>query len=1567
MYALGVLIAVNALLFPALSARAQEPSLVWTTDAKTESIVQFAFSDDGRTLLLLAEDILRYDAADGSVLDVPRTAPADVMHLSLDGNWTARLVENGEFGADQRHRFILSDSGSSTPEIDAPDLLLGALPETASSRSGHAHLVVADASVSDEQTSTAYLFVSGKSGAVTAQVPKGAKPLVITQAGTALVLAPDALIALGINGTIDWRVPTPGADEGFGSVFAEAWSLSQDEARLAVAITDPASYERIVRVYDLNEMAIAADFARPDLSTTLLTTIAFTDAGLRVAGYDYAEDTVRPVSVFDLAEDSAPQLVWTDKGNARYTRPVLSPDGAQMAIATSRDDVSLYRFGRGNDDVASSEEVQPPQLVAGLGGLNILSDIAISPDNRFVATADSQGQLWLWDISSGRAIRQFGSYDAALLAFSADASRLSISASSEILEFDIRTGDVLNRFSASAYPQLMFAPLGEGRGYLSCRIRGCYYQPPSPEELFVDLGIADRLSAAAFCGDALLLAGPQDDASIALEMASWDTGDPTSARTLARHELTGAKVTVLACTASEGVFVGTDDGRVIRFGRDLLPRQEVSLGGAPIEALSILPGEAVIAVQRGADGGWPQNPARIVALTNKTLVPLFETAVPLSRGGSGQHLDHLSISQDLTRAVTVTQNVSVAEHKASAKNNMAVWDFAALRARMGAAKDFARTEAEELLIGNGIAAGGRKPAGVTFSPGGDMLAVNFGAQSALWSLDTGQVVQQPKHGISDGVKFGTDGFVVVDDTGRLMINRNDGSTRILQMPDSSETESGFLMAGSTMVVAGDTIALAASDATIIWRDALQSDGATLPYLLQAPDTYWQQWRTFSPDGRWLLIQTYDTLQMQAVEVPDQPPIWTVREPQDGSWRFDSIGKAAFSADGAHVIVPLDGYSSDDALLALNPADGQIEARIRRGGFGANVLTVRVTAFGNGPELRGILSETGDGYATLQRGTDDTDPRRIDLQGLQPVAATMSADGRWLVVMGVDERTLLWDRITGRARNLDARLVAGIAPNHVVAFSPDGVLVAVLESTGAVSVFSTADGRRIAQLLGFEDGGWAVTGPEGRYDASDPGRVGRLSWILEDDPMYPVPVEAFIQEYYEPRLLARRIAGEAFPPLSSPQERIRVTPSIETIDILAPQTAPDGTGEVSVALHIRQQERLGIQSGLGTIKLFRDGQLVGLTENAELGADGMALATFDRIALPPNAENVTFSAYAFNQDGIKGETVDRLYTPLFKPQETAPRRAFVIAVGVNAYDNPSWNLGYAASDAEATAEVLGARLEQSGRFGEVVTVALTSHLEGAGKRLASRDVLEAVLREVGGEDAIASLPPEMRSALPEIPRARPQDFVYIALAGHGLATPDGRFLFFTQEFGAGLTTRVLPEQFDHGALDSDTLSDLLRKIDAAEMVLVIDACNSAASVEGAGFKPGPMGSRGLGQLAYDKSMRVLAASQAEAVALESDRLRHGALTYALLREGLEANVADRAPQDGEITLGEMLSFARDRVPDLYASLQDGRFEPLARGAFSLTEDESEARIDVQQPALFDFRRSGGEDVSLRAGN
>jgi hypothetical protein len=238
-------------------------------------------------------------------------------------------------------------------------------------------------------------------------------------------------------------------------------------------------------------------------------------------------------------------------------------------------------------------------------------------------------------------------------------------------------------------------------------------------------------------------------------------------------------------------------------------------------------------------------------------------------------------------------------------------------------------------------------------------------------------------------------------------------------------------------------------------------------------------------------------------------------------------------------------------------------------------------------------------------------------------------------------------------------------------------------------------------------------------------------------------------------------------------------------------------------------------------------------------------------------------------------------------------------------------------------------------------------------------------------------------------ARPDDLVVVSFSGHGYTDDRNEFYLIPSEVGPRLRRGQRP---DPGVLrncvSGEELGMWLRRVDAGEMALVVDACFSAATVEQSWFKPGPFGSRGLGQLAYDKRMRVLAASQADDVALESGALRHGLLTYALVVEGLEGTKADFRPKDERVGLGEWLAFGADRVPDLHRRLRERRRpdDPAPGGgsevarALIVERPKGEAPRAVpatvelvkqstlasdrafQTPALFDYAR-GRQDPAI----
>jgi len=612
------------------------------------------------------------------------------------------------------------------------------------------------------------------------------------------------------------------------------------------------------------------------------------------------------------------------------------------------------------------------------------------------------------------------------------------------------------------------------------------------------------------------------------------------------------------------------------------------------------------------------------------------------------------------------------------------------------------------------------------------------------------------------------------------------------------------------------------------------------------------------------------------------------------------------------------------------------------------------------------------------------------------AVEWSPDGRLIATASADGTARLWDARTGaEARRLEGHL----APVRDVHFSPDGELVLTRSLDNAVRLYETATGRVVAHMVTFENGDWVVTDTAGRFDTNNLEDLRGLHWVSPDDPLRTLPLEIFMRDYYEPRLLARLLAGERFEPVRSLAELNRAQPSVRVADI-----KPHGDGElVDVTVEVakgsaapgRAPRPAARAAGVYDLRLFRDGQLVGHapSEGGAVRLDprtGRAAVTFKDIRLPRAGagRELTFSAYAFNEDRVKSAT-DRRAFPLAASTRPAKGRAYLVSVGVNAYDNERWDLRFAANDARRLQEVVAGRLAATGEYEEVVRVPLISdYASEAGRKTSPRVVSEraatkanfkAVLDLLAGREvdaaALRSLPNAAR-----LREATPEDLVLISFSSHGYADARGNFYLLTSDTGARGRVRDALAR----AVSSDELSAWLRDVDAGELVLVVDACHSAASVQGEGFKPGPMGSRGLGQLSYDKGMRILTSTQADDVALESRLIEQGLLTYALTRDGIETNRADFRPADRRITVAEWLAYGVERVPALHAEVarqlsetrggnapalggdtqtkvvrfgaaraRPPRRRPAAGDAKGLTIVVDASRI--QQPALFDFAR------------
>jgi uncharacterized caspase-like protein len=312
------------------------------------------------------------------------------------------------------------------------------------------------------------------------------------------------------------------------------------------------------------------------------------------------------------------------------------------------------------------------------------------------------------------------------------------------------------------------------------------------------------------------------------------------------------------------------------------------------------------------------------------------------------------------------------------------------------------------------------------------------------------------------------------------------------------------------------------------------------------------------------------------------------------------------------------------------------------------------------------------------------------------------------------------------------------------------------------------------------------------------------------------------------------------------------------------------------------------------------------------------------------------------------------------------------VGVNASENPNWNLQYAANDAIKIRDALSDKLKLlkqadglSERY-EVVALPLVSDYNGNGtlkNNDATKRKIQTVFDLLAGRTVNSELMSTLRASVPQVnqlKKAEPDDLVLISFSSHGYTDRDGNFFILPYDIGS--SSKVTSDLLMH-AISSDELSLWLRDVDAGDMVMIIDACHAAAAA-GRDFKPGPMASRGLGQLAYYKRMSILTATQANDFALESESLGQGLLSYALVEDGIRGGRADFKPTpDGTITMKEWLEYGEFEVPVLYDKIKGRQLKAIGEGARAVIVSGEEKETYQQQPSLFDFARQRDFVISI----
>jgi WD40 repeat protein len=443
-------------------------------------------------------------------------------------------------------------------------------------------------------------------------------------------------------------------------------------------------------------------------------------------------------------------------------------------------------------------------------------------------------------------------------------------------------------------------------------------------------------------------------------------------------------------------------------------------------------------------------------------------------------------------------------------------------------------------------------------------------------------------------------------------------------------------------------------------------------------------------------------------------------------------------------------------------------------------------------------------------------------------------------------------------------------------SPD-LLAAPLDNGLFTGVWRRTD-KELNYLakLALLDGGrqWILVDQSGRFDSSS-GMEDKVFFALDGG--QTLPLGAAFAKLHTPRLWESLTAGIEIPPpplteadlAYPPLVKLRRSDSLngrieeETIDLTVEASSPRGP--------------------LAEIRLYHNGKLIGEgTRGLTVEDDSENSATFREkhytLALEPGSN--TLRAVAVNEVGIESEPAE---LTLVRTGETSgAMRLFVLAVGINEYANPKYNLNYAHDDAKGVLASL--RDRSSSLFGTIV-------VEEVFDRDATREAILAAFKRISAA-------------------AGPRDSFLFYYAGHGVMAEGGDRQFYlaptnvTQLYGddAGLAAK---------GISSAELLELSKQLPAQKQLFILDACQAAGALQTVGGFRGAAEERAIAQLARSTGTHWLTAAGSEQFAAEFKTLGHGVFTYALL----DALSGSADAGDGRVTVNDLKGYLESRVPDL----------------------------------------------------
>jgi WD40 repeat protein len=534
-----------------------------------------------------------------------------------------------------------------------------------------------------------------------------------------------------------------------------------------------------------------------------------------------------------------------------------------------------------------------------------------------------------------------------------------------------------------------------------------------------------------------------------------------------------------------------------------------------------------------------------------------------------------------------------------------------------------------------------------------------------------------------------------------------------------------------------------------------------------------------------------------------------------------------------------------------------------------------------------------------------------------------------------------------AQALDARTTRSV-PLATCAIVTNGYVL-VGSSNGLVHFLDPDSGSEKARLISWEEDGWAVLKDNTQF-AAPPESWPRLVFSPEGAPLSSLDQglgfrrwfhASALQELLVPALGKHiaRTSDEKLLSLRGSPPRVKLLEPLASIDVESGsgQAGIWSVSSVGKTIDVPYRQAGDPRQTVSAVAPIAPGVVHVRAQVDDTGGgvrDCRLARNHEVVKFPTSPTKGTIEAdltigggdselevYCFDNSGVGSAHDSTLITA--KDSVSPVGTAYIIGIGIDSYPNDP--LHYAVSDAKLVMLELKKSLETTNRYRKVLPIPLL-------EKDATRSNVIAVLKRLSG--ASVSVSPGLLAS-DQAGSVGPDDAVIFYFAGHGGMMRGAYRLSTFQAQGAA------------DSLSDEDLRELFGEINARDLMVILDACESGAVLGEDLARIGPFDSRSFAQMAYDKGIFVLLASQESAAAREPEALKHGLMTYFLINQGLKNSRASDSP-GLPLSVRDFINYPISAVP---AWQEETRFGTVADEPTRLTMVGGKPVSPFQIPQVF----------------